>query len=141
MKIGFLNLQWHSTTVGPGPVCLRSRTSDGLIHRFVRFFYLLGALITLTLLPLAVLLLLDSLLAGVTTSTNTGSNNEIAAFEESLGKPLQLEILLPGVTLPFEEIGYYLATLILATIIHELGHALAAIAEDVPVTGFGIYVS
>jgi len=53
---------------------------------------------------------------------------------------VQLEILLPGVNLPLEEIGYYITTLVLCLVVHEMGHALAAVMEDVPVTGFGIKV-
>ncbi|XP_033253578.1 membrane-bound transcription factor site-2 protease-like [Drosophila miranda] len=52
--------------------------------------------------------------------------------------PVQLEILLPGVNLPLEEIGYYFTTLVLCLVVHEMGHAMAAVLEDVPVTGFGI---
>jgi len=50
------------------------------------------------------------------------------------------EIMLPGVNLPIDEIGYYIAALALSSVTHELGHGIAAVLEDVPVTGFGIYI-
>jgi len=33
----------------------------------------------------------------------------------------------PGVNLPISDIGYYVATLITCSIVHELGHAVAAV--------------
>lgn len=52
-----------------------------------------------------------------------------------------LEIMIPGVNLPVNEIGYYICALGLCSVIHELGHALAAVLVDVPVTGFGVQLT
>lgn len=46
----------------------------------------------------------------------------------------------PGVNLPFSEVFYYLLTLLLCSVIHELGHAVAAIRDDVRVLGCGLFV-
>jgi S2P endopeptidase len=35
------------------------------------------------------------------------------------------------VNLPISDIGYYVATLIICTVVHELGHAIAAVRYDV----------
>lgn len=37
------------------------------------------------------------------------------------------EIMLPGANLPLDEIGYYIASLGLSTIVHELGHAYVCV--------------
>lgn len=42
--------------------------------------------------------------------------------------------------IPFNEIGYYAATLATCSIVHELGHALAAAREDVQLFGLGILI-
>ena len=47
--------------------------------------------------------------------------------------------MMPGVNLPWSHILYYLLTLTLAGILHEIGHALAAVREQVRVNGFGIF--
>ncbi|XP_028391704.1 membrane-bound transcription factor site-2 protease-like [Dendronephthya gigantea] len=47
--------------------------------------------------------------------------------------------VMPGVNLPWSHIVYYLVTLTLAGIVHEVGHALAAVREQVRVNGFGIF--
>ncbi|CAB3983566.1 membrane-bound transcription factor site-2 protease-like [Paramuricea clavata] len=47
--------------------------------------------------------------------------------------------VMPGINLPWSHILYYLLTLTLAGIVHEVGHALAAVREQVRVNGFGIF--
>lgn len=42
--------------------------------------------------------------------------------------------------IPFNELGYYVATLAICSIVHELGHALAAAREDVQLFGLGILI-
>lgn len=42
--------------------------------------------------------------------------------------------------MPFNEIGYYAITLAICSIVHELGHALAAAREDVQLFGIGIFI-
>lgn len=36
----------------------------------------------------------------------------------------------PGVNLPISDIGYYVATLVICSVVHELGHAIAAVRYD-----------
>ncbi|KAI8498651.1 Membrane-bound transcription factor site-2 protease [Branchiostoma belcheri] len=47
--------------------------------------------------------------------------------------------VMPGVNLPWSHMVYFAATLLLAGVLHELGHAIAAIREQVRVNGFGIF--
>lgn len=47
---------------------------------------------------------------------------------------------LPGVNLPFNELGYYTTTLAICSIVHELGHALAAAKEEVQLFGLGMFI-
>lgn len=55
-------------------------------------------------------------------------------------RPVEVEILVPGVTLPKDELGFYVTTLLVCTVLHELGHAIASFIEDVPLNGFGVRV-
>lgn len=48
---------------------------------------------------------------------------------------------LPGVNVPFSDIGYYVVTLGICSIVHEFGHALAASREDVQLFGVGILIA
>ncbi|XP_063242597.1 membrane-bound transcription factor site-2 protease isoform X2 [Bacillus rossius redtenbacheri] len=49
-----------------------------------------------------------------------------------------LEPMIPGVNLPMSDFSYYSLTLITCSAVHELGHAIAAVREDVHVAGLGV---
>ena len=51
-----------------------------------------------------------------------------------------LQPVLPGVNMPLADFGYYFVTLLICSVIHEAGHAIAAVNEDVRVLGFGFLV-
>ncbi|XP_071955506.1 membrane-bound transcription factor site-2 protease-like isoform X2 [Antedon mediterranea] len=48
--------------------------------------------------------------------------------------------VMPGVNLPLNQIVYYFSVLFVSGIFHELGHAVAAVREQVRVNGFGIFL-
>lgn len=51
-----------------------------------------------------------------------------------------LYLQMPGVNLPSNQIGYYLLTLFTCGVLHEAGHAVAAVREQVRVNGFGVFI-
>ncbi|KAM3860587.1 membrane-bound transcription factor site-2 protease [Diretmus argenteus] len=51
-----------------------------------------------------------------------------------------LQVVVPGVNLPTSQLAYFFSALLLSGVIHELGHAVAALREQVRVNGFGIFV-
>lgn len=57
--------------------------------------------------------------------------------ESTSSQPL-LQPVIPGVNLPASELGYYSITLVICSIFHEIGHALASVKEDVHVLNVGI---
>ncbi|XP_050523676.1 membrane-bound transcription factor site-2 protease isoform X2 [Daktulosphaira vitifoliae] len=62
-------------------------------------------------------------------------------YSESLtvkSQTIFLEPIVPGINLPMSDFGYYVIALMSTTIFHELGHALAAIREDMHVEGVGM---
>ena len=48
--------------------------------------------------------------------------------------------VMPGVNMPWNDIAYYILTLIVCGVFHEVGHAFAASLEQVRVNGFGVFV-
>ena len=46
----------------------------------------------------------------------------------------------PGFNLPISDIGYYVVTLAVCSIVHELGHVIAAVREDVHISGVGLFM-
>ncbi|CAL4173066.1 unnamed protein product, partial [Meganyctiphanes norvegica] len=91
--------------------------------RFFKIWFSIGAVVVCVLLIPSILLLLMGLI------------NYFRSTEAQSLQPLQPVI--PGLNLPMEEISYYFFTLLLASVIHEAGHAIAAVREDVHVNGFG----
>ncbi|XP_017775355.1 PREDICTED: membrane-bound transcription factor site-2 protease [Nicrophorus vespilloides] len=117
LQIKFFQIQWTTTIFN------RFFLRCGYQTRFLNNWFLLGLYITLTLLPLSVLLLLF----GIGQSLFLSNNDE----------NLIIEPIIPGVNTPSSELGYYSLSLIICTIVHEFGHALAAVIEDVHIINVG----
>lgn len=47
---------------------------------------------------------------------------------------------MPGVNLPVNQLGFYLLTLLVCVVLHEAGHAMAALRERVRIHGFGFFL-
>uniref|UniRef100_A0A3B4EUN5 Membrane-bound transcription factor site-2 protease n=1 Tax=Pundamilia nyererei TaxID=303518 RepID=A0A3B4EUN5_9CICH len=57
-----------------------------------------------------------------------------------IGDQQTLQVVVPGVNLPTSQLAYFFIALLLSGVIHELGHAVAALREQVRVNGFGMFV-
>lgn len=67
----------------------------------------------------------------------------IQNFLKSIGVSYQrpvLEPVIPGLNLPASELGYYSISLVVCSIFHELGHALASVKQDVNLVNVGVNV-
>ncbi|PVD28050.1 hypothetical protein C0Q70_10631 [Pomacea canaliculata] len=66
----------------------------------------------------------------------------LLAFNTIRQKPVEQQVLtpMPGVNLPASQVWYYMLTLLVCGILHEVGHAVAAVREQVRVNGFGIFM-
>lgn len=100
----------------------------------LRLWFLIGAWVSALLLIPAMVLLVQTLV-----------NNLVQVFGsesamEQQGSVFVLQPVLPGVNMPLGELGYYFVTLLICSIIHEAGHAVAAVEADVRVLGFGVMV-
>nr|SVE75205.1 EOG090X08FA [Daphnia dolichocephala] len=51
-----------------------------------------------------------------------------------------LQPAVPGVNLPPSDLPYYIATLLTCTVVHEIGHAVAAVREQVPLVSVGLFL-
>lgn len=121
LTVKFLRLQWYTTAL--------NRSLIKWSNKFPRFFatsFDLGVCISISLLPMIFTYQIMSWLMSHPTSSN----------EIDVG----FEIMMPGVNLPIDEIGYYVSALAVSSVVHELGHGIAAVLEDVPVTGFGFFI-
>lgn len=87
----------------------------------------LGVWFSIVALPIVFVLLVHQLLA----TRRQAEPEEVK---------MSIEIMLPGVNLPINELGYYITSLAVSSVFHELGHGIASVLEDVPVTGFGCFI-
>ncbi|KAG5879674.1 hypothetical protein JTB14_021477 [Gonioctena quinquepunctata] len=92
--------------------------------RFWNIWFTSGVYASFVLLPVSLLVLIYSIFQNFTSGTSSGNN-------------IVIEPVIPGVNLPASEIGYYSLSLIVCSIVHELGHALAAVKEDVNLIDVG----
>lgn len=103
-----------------------------VFSKFLIRWFNVGVLMSLALLPLGIIILFMTLF----NKSEGGGGGNVAADGSSYTNQ-RLELLIPGVNLPIEQIGFYFTALLISTFVHEIGHALAAIVEGVQVTGFG----
>ncbi|XP_005188640.2 membrane-bound transcription factor site-2 protease [Musca domestica] len=142
LTVGLFHLKWHTTAFNRWVLRL-GNNSGNCCRQLINKSFTVGVLVALSLVPVGIILLFITIFgggggSGKETDVNNFATGGAANVVKSQG--INVEILLPGVNLPLEEIGYYVATLLISTVIHELGHALAAVMEDIPVTGFGFHL-
>ncbi|KAF5278657.1 hypothetical protein FQA39_LY00699 [Lamprigera yunnana] len=123
LKIKLFHFQWETTALNR--ILVRWGSSN---LRFFNVWFTSGLYTTLVLLPLSVGLVLYALFQIVFTKN------------EDLNRNIIVEPIIPGINLPLSELGYYSVTLIFCSIFHELGHALAAVKEDVHLVNVGVIV-
>lgn len=88
----------------------------------------MGLYITLILFPIAIILVVIAVAQNFMTS-NKGTPSSLV-----------LEPIVPGLNLPVSELGYYSIALVVCSVFHEFGHALASVKEDVHLVNVGLNV-
>jgi S2P endopeptidase len=79
-----------------------------------------GFYVTMVLLPVSVCLMLLSLFSSGGGGGGGGERSEGGGSVER-HEMAHLEILLPGVNLPLDQIGYYVVSLLVCSVVHEAG--------------------
>ena len=125
------------------------RNASKTIKRFLlSTWFNIGALITILLIIPSIVILLRNLNDNTLPSYYGASAANIPSHvtkedvqdKHSTTEKLSFQVMLPGVTLPISEIGYYVIALLLCSVVHEGGHAIAAILEGIILSRF-IYPS
>ncbi|KRT84719.1 Peptidase, partial [Oryctes borbonicus] len=118
LEVRFLHIKWQTTALN------RTFLRWGSGHSsFFSAWFQWGTYISVLLLPIAIILLIVTIFQTFSRKT---TNNSV------------MEAVIPGVNLPASELGYYSLTLIISSIVHEAGHGIAAIREDVHLSNVGI---
>ncbi|CAF1571222.1 unnamed protein product [Adineta ricciae] len=76
---------------------------------------------------------------GGTQSLLENASHQNEAVEDDRDK-LLIQPIIPGINVPLEQIPHFFLALLLCTIFHEFGHAVAASAEQIRVNGCGYFL-
>ena len=94
-------------------------------RRCARGWFGIGVLVGVLLMMASVGVLIVALYQGLFATANS----------EKILTPI-----MPGVNIPWNELAYYFVTLVVCGVFHEIGHALAAVTEQVRINGFGVFL-
>ncbi|XP_071449256.1 membrane-bound transcription factor site-2 protease [Hetaerina americana] len=124
--------------IGPGCIQWCTTVANNYFQKIVRHnpkfwsrWFALGVYVTCIILPFALYLV------GSTAIANLSMKNE---GQHHHPKTLSLEPVIPGVNLPLGDLSYYLSAIAISSVVHEAGHAFAALREGVQVSGFGFCI-
>ncbi|KAL3881289.1 hypothetical protein ACJMK2_027744 [Sinanodonta woodiana] len=120
-SVSICHFRWYSTTFNRTFV----RLAQWKPH-FLKTWFTCGVVFGLIAMLLSMIIL--SLMV-----YNTLFNRQ--AIDQQVLTPV-----MPGVNLPASQVSYYMLTLLVCGILHEAGHAVAAVREQVRVNGFGIFL-
>lgn len=94
-------------------------------RRWARTWFNVGVLVGVVLMVTSIVVLIMALYQALFATANS----------EKILTPI-----MPGVNIPWNELAYYFITLVVCGIFHEVGHALAAVTEQVRINGFGVFL-
>lgn len=97
-------------------------------RHYFEVHFKLGVIVSFILLPISITILVQSLYY-----------DYYASGDNSVPTPT-LQPILPGVNIPMSDIGLYLMSIFIASVIHEAGHALAAYSTGSSMEGIGLTV-
>ncbi|XP_026318822.1 membrane-bound transcription factor site-2 protease [Hyposmocoma kahamanoa] len=124
LKIGILNFSWTTTAFNR----FIYRWSKNL-KRVLRRWFVAGYIVTIYMfLPFALWTLFTVIFEYF--HQNNGQNNA----------PVEVKAVMPGINVPASDFFVYFISIAFCSLIHELGHALAAADEDVQVLSVGYFV-
>ncbi|XP_015993719.1 membrane-bound transcription factor site-2 protease-like isoform X2 [Rousettus aegyptiacus] len=67
-----------------------------------------------------------------------GSSSSLSS--SSVHSEQVLQVVVPGINLPVNQLTYFFAAVLISGVVHEIGHGIAAIREQVRFNGFGIFL-
>lgn len=123
ISIKFFRIQIHTNAFNR----LINRYSSKFPSIYRRSFKF-GFYISMILMPFSICLMVLSLFSSIDTSTSSTSVTSYS-YDVKETERAHLEILLPGVNLPLNQIVYYVLALLICSIVHEAGHGIAAVSE------------
>nr|SVE73016.1 EOG090X08FA [Ceriodaphnia reticulata] len=120
IQVDFMSLKWTTSMFNKA---LSSWTIGKL--KLLHAWYKVGTAATL-------LLCIPSMILLTSTAFVSFENMRQHKKEEAVLQPV-----LPGINLPKSDLPFYFLTLLVCTVVHEMGHAVAAVSEQIPLATIG----
>ncbi|CAH0384965.1 unnamed protein product [Bemisia tabaci] len=128
ITIGLMNIQWFTTAFN------RLIQKWGTVRpKCLATWYCIGSVVSIALMPVATILIIVRIGYSIKDFFQEDSNGEKSHFAG-----ITFEPVIPGLNLPAQDIFHYIFSLLTCTIVHELGHAVAAAREGLHISGFGV---
>eukprot|EP00124_Ichthyophonus_hoferi_P003921 Ihof_evm4s380 gene=Ihof_evmTU4s380 len=149
IQLGYIG--WHTTAVGSR--LQRCGIHFGRNRQLWKMWFNIGRIYGLIAMAVSFLILLanakiqiSSWLPILSSFSRDLSNPIIrtnitkdSMITSHINEPI-LTPIIPGINVPSSHLVYFFIALILNGFIHEMGHALAATCERIPITGFGVFI-
>ncbi|CAF0742403.1 unnamed protein product [Adineta steineri] len=133
--ISILNITFHTTSFNR--LFYRIGSNNSRLWKiwftlgiFIAFLTAICACLTLIFLPMKYIY--DFQQANLFSTSNLTNKND--------RDKLLIQPIIPGVNVPLEQLGHFFLALLVCTVFHEFGHAVAATAEQVRLNGCGYFV-
>ncbi|KAG8507159.1 Membrane-bound transcription factor site-2 protease, partial [Galemys pyrenaicus] len=72
-------------------------------------------------------------------SSFSSASSSSSSSSSSVHSEQVLQVVVPGINLPINQLTYFFAAVLISGVVHEIGHGIAAIREQVRFNGFGIF--
>ncbi|TRZ00022.1 hypothetical protein DNTS_033971 [Danionella cerebrum] len=66
--------------------------------------------------------------------------SQMMADKPGMSHEQVLQVVVPGVNLPVSQLAYFFIAILVSGVIHEFGHGVAALREQVKLNGFGMFM-
>lgn len=119
ISVNFFRIRIHTNSFTRFIVRMSSKIPSLYRNSFKFGFY-----ITMILFPIATCLMVISLFNNGSSETTNLPSSSSSSGSSSADDFAHLEILLPGVNLPLNQIGYYILALLICSVVHEAGNVL-----------------
>lgn len=130
LEVGLFQIKWFTQRFNR----LFLRCGNGH-KKLIVIWFTIGSIFSVLLILPAMLLLVRTFIS-----------NLLWLFEDKAvktsgdGDSFVLTPVVPGLNMPLARTGHYVLTLLVCSVVHELGHAVTSVADDVTVLGAGLVV-
>ncbi|XP_010333168.2 membrane-bound transcription factor site-2 protease isoform X1 [Saimiri boliviensis] len=116
------------------------RRKARMLYQWFNFGMVFGVIAMFSSFFLLGKTLMQTLAQMMADSPSSYSSSSSSSSSSSLHNEQVLQVVVPGINLPVNQLTYFFAAVLVSGVVHEIGHGIAAIREQVRFNGFGIFL-